>query len=280
MHAEDEEELLLTVDIGNSNIVIGVFQKENLLAHWRIASDRRKTYDEYGLLLEQLFHCSQLERNDVGNIIISSVVPNLTDIFKLTCERYFHLVPMVVGNGLKTGMPIRYENPKEVGADRIVNAVAAIERYGAPLIILDFGTATTFCVINEKGEYLGGAIAPGIGISSNALVEKTAQLPKVEMIVPDHVIGRNTIHAMQSGLLYGYCGLVDGMVHRIAKEMGFPLSEIKVIATGGFAELVKENAETIQYVDQMLTLQGLRILYEKNKKNSSKTKQKQEMGDH
>ena len=196
--------MLLTIDIGNSNIVIGVFQQEKLLADWRNASDRSKTYDEYGLLMEQLFQCSNLKRSDVKDIIVSSVVPNLTDVFKLTCERYFHLAPLIVGNGLKTGMPIRYENPKEVGADSIVNAVAAIELYGAPLIILDFGTATTFCVVNEKGEYLGGAIAPGVGISANALIEKTAQLPKVEMVVPDHVIGRNTINAIQSGLLYGY----------------------------------------------------------------------------
>ena len=262
--------MLLTIDIGNSNIVIGVFQQEKLLADWRVASDRSKTYDEYGLLMEQLFQCSNLKRSDVKDIIVSSVVPNLTDVFKLTCERYFHLAPLIVGNGLKTGMPIRYENPKEVGADRIVNAVAAIELYGAPLIILDFGTATTFCVVNEKGEYLGGAIAPGVGISANALIEKTAQLPKVEMVVPDHVIGRNTINAIQSGLLYGYCGLVDGMVHRIARELQMPLKDIKVIATGGLAELMHSNSETIQKVDQLLTLQGLRILYDKNKKLHSR----------
>ena len=258
--------MLLAFDIGNTNIVIGVFQQKNLLADWRIASDRLKTYDEYGLLVEQLFQCSNLRRADVTDIIISSVVPNLTDVLKLMCERYFHMAPMVVGNGLKTGMPIRYENPKEVGADRIVNAVAAIELYGAPLIILDFGTATTFCVVNEKGEYLGGAIAPGIGISLNALVERTAQLPKVEMTVPDKVIGKTTVHAIQSGLLYGYCGLVDGMVRRIAKELHAPLEQIKVIATGGLAELIHANSETIQQVNQMLTLQGLRILYDKNKK--------------
>ena len=258
--------MLLAFDIGNTNIVIGVFQQDKLLADWRVASDRQKTFDEYGLLLEQFFQSRHLQRKDVTDIIISSVVPNLTDIIKLMCEYYFQLTPMIVGNGLKTGMPIRYENPKEVGADRIVNAVAAIEQYGTPLIILDFGTATTFCVVNEKGEYLGGAIAPGIGISMNALVEKTAQLPKVEMNIPEHVIGRNTSNAIQSGLLYGYCGLVDGMVHRIADELGMPLQQIKVIATGGLAELIHANSETIQEVNQMLTLQGLHILYEKNKK--------------
>ncbi len=262
--------MLLAFDIGNTNIVIGVFQKNELLANWRIASDRQKTRDEYGLLVQQLFQCSGLKREDVKDIIISSVVPNLTDVIKRTCEQYFQLAPLVVGQGLKTGMPIRYDNPKEVGADRIVNAVAAIEEYGAPLIILDFGTATTFCMVNEKGEYLGGAIAPGVGISLNALVERTAQLPKVEMVVPEKVIGKTTVHAIQSGLLYGYCGMVDGMVRRIADEMQLPLSEVKVIATGGLAEVIHSNTETIQIIDQMLTLKGLLLLYNRNEKLHSK----------
>ena len=246
--------MLLAFDIGNTNIVIGVFQNNTLLADWRIASDRQKTHDEYGLLVEQLFQCSNLKREDVKDIIISSVVPNLTDVIKRTCEQYFKLAPMVVGQGLKTGMPIRYDNPKEVGADRIVNAV------------LDFGTATTFCVVNEKGEYLGGAIAPGVGISLNALVERTAQLPKVEMVVPDKVIGKTTVHAIQSGLLYGYCGMVDGMVRRIAAELAMPLEKIGVIATGGLAEVIHANTETIQTIDQMLTLKGLLLLYNRNEK--------------
>ena len=258
--------MLLAFDIGNTNIVIGVFQNNKLAADWRIASDRKKTHDEYGLLVEQLFQCSGLKREDVKDIIISSVVPNLTDVIKRTCEQYFKRTPLVVGQGLKTGMPIRYDNPKEVGADRIVNAVAAIEEYGAPLIILDFGTATTFCVINEKGEYLGGAIAPGVGISLNALVERTAQLPKVEMVVPDKVIGKTTVHAIQSGLLYGYCGMVDGMVRRIAAELALPLDQVKVIATGGLAEVIHANTETIQIIDQMLTLKGLLLLYNRNEK--------------
>lgn len=268
--------MLLAFDIGNTNIVIGVIQNDALLADWRIASDRKKTHDEYGLLMQQLFQCSHIQQEDVKDVIISSVVPNLTDVIKRTCEQYFHLVPLVVGNGLKTGMPIRYDNPREVGADRIVNAVGAVEEYGAPLIILDFGTATTFCVVNEKGEYLGGAIAPGIGISLNALVECTAQLPKVEMVIPEKVIGKTTVHAIQSGLLYGYCGLVDGMVRRIAEEMGMPLAEVKVIATGGLAELIYKNSETIQYIDQMLTLKGLRILYQRNEKLHNNIKESSE----
>ena len=258
--------MLLAFDIGNTNIVIGAFDGEQLLNHWRITSDRQKTYDEYGLLLNQLFQSSGLKRTDVDDIIISSVVPNLTDVFRTMCERYFELEPLVVGNGLKTGMSIRYDNPKEIGADRIVNAVAAIEQYGAPLIILDFGTATTFCVVNEKKEYLGGAIAPGIGISLNALVEKTAQLPKVEMTVPDKVIGKTTVSAIQSGLLYGYCGLVDGMVHRIIAELGCAQEDVTVVATGGLAEVIHEHSETIGQVDQMLTLKGLLTIYKRNEK--------------
>ena len=258
--------MLLAFDIGNTNIVIGTFQGDTLMNHWRITSDRLKTYDEYGLLLEQLFQSGSLGRTDVTDIIISSVVPNLTDVFRTMCERYFQISPLVVGNGLKTGMSIRYDNPKEIGADRIVNAVAAIEQYGAPLIILDFGTATTFCVVNDKKEYLGGAIAPGIGISLNALVEKTAQLPKVEMVVPEKVIGKTTVSAIQSGLLYGYCGLVDGMVRRITAELGYRLEDVTVVATGGLAEVIHAHSETIQEVDQMLTLRGLLTIYKRNEK--------------
>lgn len=274
--------MLLAFDIGNTNIVIGVFREEQLIADWRIATDRQKTYDEYGLLMEQLLQTAGLSRKQITSIIISSVVPNLTGIVKIMCDVYFGMAPMVVGSGMKTGMPIRYENPKEVGADRIVNAVAAIEEYGCPLIILDFGTATTFCVVNEKGEYLGGAIAPGIGISANALVEKTSQLPKVELVVPEHVVGKNTVNAIQSGLLYGYCGLVDGMVNRIAREQGWSKNQVKVIATGGLAEILAEHTATIQQVDQMLTLKGLHLLYKKNRKaekeGNGKTVEKPEQG--
>lgn len=258
--------MLLAFDIGNTNIVIGLFQGDVLTNHWRIMSDRQKTYDEYGLLLEQLFQSCDFSCNDVDDIIISSVVPNLTDVFRSMCERYFQIIPLVVGNGLKTGMSIRYDNPKEIGADRIVNAVAAIEAYGAPLIVLDFGTATTFCVINDKKEYLGGAIAPGIGISLNALVEKTAQLPKVEMIVPEKVIGKTTVNAIQSGLLYGYCDLVDGMVRRMIAELGYRAEDVTVVATGGLAEIIHAHSETIQQVDQMLTLKGLLTIYKRNEK--------------
>ncbi|MBR6756130.1 MAG: type III pantothenate kinase [Peptococcaceae bacterium] len=257
--------MLLAFDIGNTNIVIGLFDGQELVANWRISSDRLKTVDEYGLLLEQLFQCSNHKRQDVEAMIISSVVPNLTGTIKSMAERYFNLQPIVVSSGIKTGLALRYENPKEVGADRIVNAVAAVARYGAPLIIVDFGTATTFCVINEQKEYLGGAIAPGVNTSANALIERTAQLPKVELTLPKTVIGRNTVNAIQSGLLYGYSGMVDGMVQRIAEELGYPLEKITVVATGGLANTIKEASQTIQVVDPYLTLDGLRILYEKNK---------------
>ncbi len=257
--------MLMAMDIGNTNIVLGVYEGEQLLAHWRIASDQNKTVDEYGILLQQLFAHHQLAHKSVTAVIICSVVPNLTGVMQHMAEQYFHVAPLIVGQGLKTGLVIRYENPKEVGADRVVNAVAAIQKYGPPLVIVDFGTATTFCAVNKNGEYLGGAIAPGIGISVDALFERTAKLPKVDLALPKTVIGRNTTHAIQSGLTYGYCALVDGMVKRIIDELGEDVKETKVIATGGLAEMIKSHTQSIQQVDQLLTLEGLRILYERNK---------------
>lgn len=257
--------MLLAIDIGNTNIVLGLYQDKVLLEHWRLSSNKDRTADEYGILLQQLLQASQHRPQDIHHIIISSVVPDLTGTWKHMSERYFHIKPMVVGQGLKTGLVIRYENPKDVGADRIVNAVAAIAKYGAPLVIVDFGTATTFCAVNEKGEYLGGAIAAGINLSMEALFSRTAQLPKVELVMPKNVIGRNTVNAIQSGLLYGYCGLVDGMTRRFADELGPGLNGVTVVATGGVADIIAKNSATIQHVDKMLTLEGLRILYERNK---------------
>lgn len=256
--------MLLAYDIGNTNMVIGLYNGKKLINHWRIATDRQKTGDEYGLLLEGLFRHHKIQLNDLDQAIISSVVPNLTGTIKEMIEKYVKVKPLIVGAGIKTGMVIRYENPKEVGADRIVNAVAGIEKYGAPLVLVDFGTATTFCAINAQGEYIGGAIAPGIGIAANALIEKTSQLPRVELVMPKNVIGRNTVNAIQSGLLYGYCGLVDGLVKRFIVELGFEKDQVRVVGTGGLADVIQPHSETIECVDQLLTLEGLRILFEKN----------------
>ncbi len=255
--------MLLAFDIGNTNTVLGVFSGEKLLTHWRIATDKKKTADEYGMLVQNLFHYHNLEFNKVTDVIISSVVPPVITALEVMAKKYFKVKPLVIGPGVKTGIPILYENPREVGADRIVNAVAGFRKYGGPLIIVDFGTAITFCCISQKGEYLGGAITPGVTISMEALFQRAAKLPKVELIVPKKVIGKNTINAIQSGIIYGYCGLVDGLVRRLKKEMG--RDDARVIATGGIAELISKESETIDVVDKLLTLEGLRIIYERNR---------------
>lgn len=254
--------MILAIDVGNTNIVIGVYKRQqNLVHHWRISTDRSATEDEYGMILHQLLHYEGLTYKDIEGVIISSVVPPLMITLKRLCETYIGKSPLIVGPGLKTGINIRYENPREVGADRIVNAVAAIELYGSPLIVVDFGTATTFDYIDEKGEYIGGAIAPGIGISTDALYQKAAKLPRIEIVKPKSVIGRNPVASMQAGIVYGFAGQVDGINERIQKEFGHPC---KVVATGGLAELISEHSTTIQVVNPWLTLQGLYILYERN----------------
>jgi type III pantothenate kinase len=255
--------LLLAFDIGNTNMVIGVYKGKDLIISWRIATDRQKTADEYGILMQNLFFFHKIDHREVKDIIFSSVVPPIIGALEEMAKKYFNKKPLIVGPGTKTGMPILYENPREVGADRIVNAVAAYEKYGGPLIIADFGTATTFCCISAKGEYLGGAITPGINISTEALFQRTAKLPKVELVTPKKVIGKNTVNAIQSGIIYGYSGLVDGIVKRMKKELGG--GAIKVIATGGIAKLIAGNSETIDEVDDLLTLEGLRLIYERNR---------------
>ncbi|MCM8900169.1 type III pantothenate kinase [Caldicoprobacter algeriensis] len=254
--------MLLVMDIGNTNIVAGVYNGKKLLSHWRLASDRDKSADEFAMVILGLFKYNGLSPKDVDAIAISSVVPPMMNAIEEMCRKYFNVKPLIVGPGIKTGINIRYENPKEVGADRIVNAVAAYEIYGGPIIVVDFGTATTFCAISDKGEYLGGCIAPGITISTEALYQRTAKLPKVELVKPPQVICKNTISSIQAGIIYGYVGQVDYIVRRMKKELG--REDAKVIATGGLAHMIAEESETIEEINPLLTLEGLRIIYERN----------------
>lgn len=257
--------LLLVIDVGNTNIVLGVYEEDKLLYDWRIATDKDRTSDEYGLLFEQIFKYNGLSTKDVKNIIISSVVPPLMHTLPAMSIKYFNIKPIVVGPGVKTGMNIKYDNPREVGADRIVNAVAAYEKYGGPLIIVDFGTAITFCAVSKEGEYLGGAITPGIKISSEALFLRTAKLPKVEIAKPKNVIAKNTINSIQSGVVYGYIGMVDYIIEKMIEELKEGDEEIKVVATGGFSNLIAAESKYIKKIDKLLTLEGLRIIFNRNK---------------
>ena len=255
--------MLLVIDIGNSNIVMGTYVGKNLMKHWRISTDSQKTGDEYGMLINDLFRYQGVKISDVRDIIISTVVPPLVVPFVKMCERYFKVKPLVVGPGIKTGIKLNYENPRAIGADRIVNAVGAFEQYGGPLIVIDIGTATTFDVVSDTGDFLGGVIAPGIVASSESLFTSTAKLPRIELIPPKSVIGHNTIACMQSGIIYGYVGQIDAIVGRIRDEMGSDW-HAKVIATGGLAKMIQRESKTIDKIDHFLTLSGLRVLYERN----------------
>jgi len=254
--------MLLVIDVGNTQTVMGVYEAENLLVDWRLSTDISRSGDEFWVILRNLFREAGLDTDSVDGICISSVVPPLQGVLEDVCARYFKSAPVIVEPGVKTGLSILYDNPKEVGADRIVNSVAGIDMYGTPLILVDFGTATTFDAVSEKAEYLGGAIVPGITISAEALFQRAAKLHRVELIAPKSVIGRDTSSSIRSGLVYGYAELVDGMVRRIKKEMG---GDPKVIATGGNAEIIAEHSSEIDAVSPLLTLVGLRIIYEKNK---------------
>ena len=255
--------MLLAIDIGNSNIVMGTYEGKNLMKHWRISTDRQKTGDEYGMLINDLFRYQGVQIADIGHIIISSVVPPLVVPMIKMCERYFKIHPLVVGPDIVTGIQLNYENPRTIGADRIVNVVGAFEQYGGPLIVVDIGTATTFDVVAENGDFLGGVIAPGIGTSADALFNSTAKLPRIELVPPKNIICHNTIQGMQAGIIFGYVGQIDEIVRRIREEAG---KDMCVVATGGLARMIAKESKTIDRIDHFLTLTGLRVLYERNAK--------------
>ena len=255
--------MLLAFDVGNTNIVLGVYKGDELITNWRMSTDNKKSADEIGMFVTQLFKYEGLDINDVKDVIISSVVPTIMYALQHMTLKYFKRDPIVIGPGIKTGMNIKYDNPRQVGADRIVNAVAAFKKFGGPVIVVDFGTATTYCAISKNFEYLGGAIAPGIKISSDALFENAAKLMRVELQKPNAIICKNTIQSIQAGTVYGYVGAVEFIVKKMKEELG--TKDVKVVATGGLSTLIATESKEIDVVDKFLTLDGLKFIYELNK---------------
>ncbi|SFE78104.1 type III pantothenate kinase [Peptostreptococcus sp. D1] len=255
--------MLLVLDVGNTNMVLGVYHDKKLIRDWRINTDLNKTSDEYGVIIKSLFDASELSLGVVTDVIISSVVPAVMHSLENFCRKYFNIIPLIVGPGIKTGLNIKYYDPKMVGADRIINAVAGISKYGSPLILIDFGTATTYCAISEKGEYLGGAISPGVKISSEALFQKASKLPRVELVKPETIICKDTVSSIQAGVIYGYAGQVEKIVKMMKSELGN--EDTFVVATGGLANFMASETNVINVVDPYLSLDGLRLIHKKNK---------------
>ncbi|MCO7176946.1 type III pantothenate kinase [Sporolactobacillus kofuensis] len=253
--------MIFVCDVGNTHIVLGTYDEGKLTNHWRISTDREKTEDEFAMLVNDLFRYSGLSFEDFSGVVISSVVPSIMFALERLCAKYFHLKPLIVGPGVETGLNLKYDHPKELGADLIVNAVAAVDAYQAPIIVIDFGTATTYSYIDEQKGYIGGAIAPGIDIATEALYEKASKLPRIEIVKPPHIVGRNTVHAMQSGVLFGYVGQVEGIVSRMKKQAA---SDPVVVATGGLCSLISGETDVIDHVDPLLTLKGLFLIYQRN----------------
>ncbi|OPJ61064.1 type III pantothenate kinase [Clostridium oryzae] len=261
--------MVLVMDVGNTNIVLGIYNGDKLICDWRLSTDSKRSADEYGIMVASLFNINHINIEEIEGVIVSSVVPNTMYSLERMIKKYFHTNPIIVGPGVKTGINIKYDNPKEVGADRIVNAVAVHEIYKRASIIIDFGTATTFCAMTQNGDYLGGTICPGIKIASEALFERAAKLPRIELIKPEKIICKNTVSSMQSGIVYGYIGQVEYIVKHMKKEMqAIGEDEPFVVATGGLAKLIAEESNMVDKIDPYLTIEGLKIIYEKNKEQT------------